>query len=464
MKNELKIFDSLSNKKTNFIPFDKQNIRVYACGPTVYDFAHIGNARMAVACDVLVRVLRNIYPKVTYVSNITDIDDKIIKKSIETTTPFRKITQKFHKIYNEDMKKIGVEHPNIQPKATNYIKEMINAITKLIDTNNAYSVDGHVLFHVPSYKYYGSLSKRSIEEQIAGNRIDVAPFKKSNADFVLWKPSRSNEPSWDSPWGKGRPGWHIECSVMSEKTLSLPFDIHCGGADLRFPHHDNEIAQSCCLIGKDMRPENFCRYWFHNGFVQVSGEKMSKSIGNIKLINTLLNNKSGQCIRLALLSSHYRQPLNWTDNVLEQAEKNLERLNRIAKETENVKTTNEEKTTLCYEIKDALMDDLNTPNVLGILFKMTKQLSEKKKLDQKKIKSNLQFIKNNLGLLFNKNSENKFFIKSEEKKVIEDLIKERNNARIDKDFEKADKLRKKLEILGVEISDTKNDTSWKKTK
>ena len=464
MKNELKIFDSLRNKKTNFIPYDKENIRVYACGPTVYDYAHIGNARMAVACDVLVRVLRNIYPKVTYVSNITDIDDKIIKKSLETGTQISEITQKFHKIYNEDMEKIGVDLPSIQPKATNYIKEMINAITKLINAKNAYFVDGHVLFHVPSYKYYGSLSKRTIEEQIAGNRIDVAPFKKSNADFVLWKPSKSNEPSWNSPWGRGRPGWHIECSVMSEKTLSLPFDIHCGGADLRFPHHDNEIAQSCCLIGKNIRPENFCRYWFHNGFVKFSGEKMSKSVGNIKLINTLLKNKSGQCIRLALLSSHYRQPLNWTDSVLEQAEKNLERLNRIAKQTENVEITNEEKNILCNDIKNALMDDLNTPNALGMLFKMTKKLSEKKKLDQKKIKSNLIFITNSLGLFLNKKSENNFIIKSKEKKYIEDLIKERNNARIEKDFETADKLRDKLETLGVTINDTRYDTSWKKTK
>ena len=464
MKNELKIFDSLRNKKTNFIPYDKENIRVYACGPTVYDYAHIGNARMAVACDVLVRVLRNIYPKVTYVSNITDIDDKIIKKSLETGTQISEITQKFHKIYNEDMEKIGVDLPSIQPKATNYIKEMINAITKLINAKNAYFVDGHVLFHVPSYKYYGSLSKRTIEEQIAGNRIDVAPFKKSNADFVLWKPSKSNEPSWNSPWGRGRPGWHIECSVMSEKTLSLPFDIHCGGADLRFPHHDNEIAQSCCLIGKNIRPENFCRYWFHNGFVKFSGEKMSKSVGNIKLINTLLKNKSGQCIRLALLSSHYRQPLNWTDSVLEQAEKNLERLNRIAKQTENVEITNEEKNILCNDIKNALMDDLNTPNALGMLFKMTKKLSEKKKLDQKKIKSNLIFITNSLGLFLNKKSENNFIIKSKEKKYIEDLIKERNNARIEKDFETADKLRDKLETLGVTINDTRDDTSWKKTK
>lgn len=464
MNNKLKIFDSLRNKKVDFTPYDEKNIRIYACGPTVYDYAHIGNARMAVACDILIRILRYIYPKVTYVSNITDIDDKIIQKSKDSNLPINKITEKFHKIYNDEMQKLNVKNPDFQPKATNFIKEMIDAIEKLTKTKNAYLVDGHVLFHVPSYKHYGCLSRRTIEEQIAGNRIDIAPFKKNDSDFVLWKPSKQNEPSWDSPWGKGRPGWHIECSVMSEKTLGLPFDIHCGGVDLRFPHHENEIAQSCCLIGKNIPPEKFSKYWFHNGFVQVEGEKMSKSIGNIKLINNLLKNKSGECIRLALLSSHYRQPLNWNEKILEQAEKNVERIYRLVEDTRDIKITQEEKKIFCEDVKNALMDDLNTPNALGILNKMSKQFSEKNKLSKKKIKSNLDFIVNSLGLIFNNNSEKVHQIKNDEKKLIEELVTLRNNARIDKDFKKADQIRDELKKLGVLISDTKNNTNWEKIK
>ena len=266
---------------------------------------------MAVANDLLINVLRTQFKKVTYVSNITDIDDKIIEAAHELNEPIKNLTTKYTKIYNEDMGYLNVQLPDIQPRATDHIKEMIELITKLIESGNAYEKKGHVLFHVPSYSKYGVLSKRNRDEQIAGSRVDVAPFKKDPADFILWKPSPDPMPGWESPWGFGRPGWHLECSAMSEKTLGLPFDIHSGGMDLVFPHHENEIAQTCSLH-KNHDPDSFAHFWFHNGFVNVEGEKMSKSIGNIRLVHDLKNQYSGEVLRLTLLSAHYRQPLNYT--------------------------------------------------------------------------------------------------------------------------------------------------------
>ena len=282
----LQIQNTLSGKKEIFKPVDPSHVRIYACGPTVYNYAHIGTARMAVVNDLLVRVLKTQFNKVTYVSNITDIDDKIIEASKETGEEINVITSKYTDIYNNDMSALGVKLPDIQPRATDHIKEMIDLIQKLIDANKAYEKDGHVLFHVPSFENYGILSKRNRDEQIAGSRVEVAPFKKDPADFVLWKPSPSPLPGWDSPWGFGRPGWHLECSVMSEISLGLPFDIHSGGIDLVFPHHENEIAQTCS-ISKHKDPKDFASFWFHNGFVNVEGEKMSKSIGNIRLVHEL---------------------------------------------------------------------------------------------------------------------------------------------------------------------------------
>ena len=463
MNNELVFFDSLKGEKIKFSPVDKNNIRVYACGPTVYDFAHIGNARMAVSCDVLIRILRLIYKKVTFVSNITDIDDKIIKKSLELKKPIWEITKKFQKIYNQDMKNLGVKHPDIQPKATDYITNIIKAINDLLKTKNAYVYQGHVLFHVPSYSHYGNLSKRTIEEQIAGNRVDVAPFKKNKSDFVLWKPSKSNEPSWNSPWGPGRPGWHIECTVMSQKTLGLPFDIHCGGVDLKFPHHENEIAQSCSLVGKDTEPEKFSKYWFHNGFVQINDKKMSKSLGNYKLICNLLREYSGDCVKFALLSSHYRQPLNWTEKILDQAKKNINRLNQLNEDTKDTKISREEEIKFTDDIRKTLLDDINTPNAFGILNKISKKFSKKDLMLRKIMKANLNFIKKTLGL-FCKDSNNTRSIKIGDlkNKKIEKLIEERNDARSKKDYKKADQLRDKLKELGIDLNDSKNKTIWKR--
>ena len=360
------IYDSLTKKKQKFVPVDKNNVRVYACGPTVYNYAHIGNARMSVVTDLLIRVLKTIYKNVKFVSNITDVDDKIIEAAKKEKVKIEDITSKFEKIYNQDMLELNVRLPDIQPKATEYIKEMIIMIEKLVQNQSAYISNDNVIFNVKKYKHYGVLSRRTKDEQIAGSRIEVADFKKNPEDFVLWKPSKEDEPGWESPWGRGRPGWHIECSAMSEKCLKTPFDIHCGGVDLTFPHHENEIAQSCSLVANDCEPSEFSKYWFHNGFVTSNGEKMSKSLGNIKLVNDMLKEYSGPVIRLSLLSSHYRQPLDWSKKILDQSKKNILRFSKVLKDIENKVDTNNLNQNDNDFIR-ALYDDLNTPKALAVL-------------------------------------------------------------------------------------------------
>ena len=393
----LQLQNTLSGKKEFFKPVDPKHVRIYACGPTVYNYAHIGNARMAVANDLLVRVLKTQFKKVTYVSNITDIDDKIIEASKETGEEINSITSKYTDIYNNDMSALGVKLPDIQPRATDHIKEMIELIQKLIDANKAYEKDGHVLFHVPSFENYGILSKRNREEQIAGSRVEVAPFKKDPADFVLWKPSPSPLPGWDSPWGFGRPGWHLECSVMSEKSLGLPFDIHSGGIDLVFPHHENEIAQTCS-ISKHKEPKDFASYWFHNGFVNVEGEKMSKSIGNIRLVHELNKKYKGEVLRLTLLSAHYKQPLNWTEEIIEQNSKMLDRLYRVILELSDTSVELELPTD---SIMESFLDDLNTPKVIAKLNEEANSATSASKDRRAEIKKNLLSAGKILGILEN---------------------------------------------------------------
>ena len=320
----IKLYNSLAREKQVFEPIDATHVRLYGCGPTVYNYAHIGNARMAVVFELLARVLRTLYPKVTYVSNITDIEDKIIDAARESGDAINVITEKYTQIYNDDMQALGARVPDIQPRATDTIPEMIALMEKLIAAGHAYVAEGHVLFDVPSDPSYGVLSGRSRDEQIAGARVDVAPYKKDPADFVLWKPSTGDQPGWDSPWGFGRPGWHIECSAMAEKHLGLPFDIHGGGADLKFPHHENEIAQSCCAHGHENSPESFAKYWVHNGFLTIDGEKMSKSLGNFKTAHELLETYKGEVLRLTLLGAQYRQPLDWSDKAIGQSQKQLD--------------------------------------------------------------------------------------------------------------------------------------------
>ena len=463
---ELKIYNTLENKEERFIPIDKNHVRIYACGPTVYNYAHIGNARMAVVNDLLVKVLKKIYPKVTYVSNITDIDDKIIEASQTTKTPIQELTKKFTKIYNQDMSALGVNIPDMQPKATDHIKEMISLASKLIELKHAYEKEGHVLFHVPSFKKYGCLSGRNREEQISGSRVEVAPFKKDPTDFVLWKPSEDSLPGWDSPWGFGRPGWHLECSAMSEKTLGLPFDIHSGGLDLTFPHHENEIAQSCSAHKKTDDPKYFAKYWFHNGFVIVNGEKMSKSIGNIRLVHELNKNYRGEVLRLSLLSSHYRKPLDWTSERITNSEQWLFRFYQKLKIVKDIEI-NENQCEIPNNIMEALCNDLNMPAVLAILSHMTNYISTETSLDKKKkFKKEIVAVGKLLGLL--QESPDRWLryghSKNLKDETIDDLIKKRNEARRNKNYILADKIRDELKSKGIEVEDNKNETVWRSEK
>ena len=456
----LKIHNTLSGTKEIFEPVDKNHVRIYACGPTVYNFAHIGNARMAVVNDLLVNVLRTQFKKVTYVSNITDIDDKIIDAAHELNEPIKNLTTKYTKIYNDDMGYLNVKLPDIQPHATDHISEMIDLIKKLIEHNYAYEKNGHVLFHVPSFSKYGVLSKRNRDEQIAGSRVEVAPFKKDPADFILWKPSPDPLPGWESPWGFGRPGWHLECSAMSEKTLGLPFDIHSGGMDLVFPHHENEIAQTCSL-DDNHEPDSFAKFWFHNGFVNVEGEKMSKSIGNIKLVHDLKKQYKGEVLRLTLLSAHYRQPLNWNKEIIDQNSKMLDRFYRSLKDLRDIEVSSE---SVSEEIMECLLDDLNTPKVLAKLNTLSNTLSSANAEKKQEIKKNLIAAGKILGVMledpniwlgYNQTA-------NPEKEEIEGLINQRNEARRSKDFKLADQIRDKLKSKGIEIEDTKNGTIWRK--
>ena len=449
------LFNTLSGNKERLEAIDPKHIKIYACGPTVYNYAHIGNARMAVVFDTLVRALRVIYPKVTYVSNITDIDDKIIEAAKDQNVEITSITEKYTKIYNNDMLKLNVLAPDIQPKATEFIPEMIELIVELIEKDFAYEKEGHVLFHVPTYQNYGKLSKRNRDEQIAGSRVEVAPFKKDPADFVLWKPSTDEQPGWESPWGVGRPGWHTECSAMSKKTLGLPFDIHGGGRDLIFPHHENEIAQSCCTSASIDEPDSYAKYWMHNGFVTINGEKMAKSLGNIILVKDLAENYHGEVIRLALLSSHYRQGLDWNEKVIHQANKLINKLYKIKEDLDDVTISDKNKNNL--DAISILMDDLNTPGLITELNNIVKEYNSSEG-EKENIKSRLSLISSVLGILedetFNKISE-------EFKNKIDDMILKRSKAKNNKDFKTADAIRDQLIELGIEINDSSDGTDWK---
>ena len=416
---------------------------------------------------MLVRLLRHLYPKVTYVSNITDIDDKIIKASQENNVPIKEITAKYEKIYNEDMSSLGVLPPDIQPHATEYIEEMIELIKKNIKNGTAYVSNEHVLFNVKSYSSYGALSGRNIDDQHGGSRVEVADYKINPGDFILWKPSTDDQPGWESPWGFGRPGWHLECSTMSEETLGLPFDIHGGGMDLIFPHHENEIAQSCAAHHID-NPKKYSKYWLHNALLNMDGEKMSKSLGNIIYIRDLINKYNGEVLRLALLSGHYRQSLSWNDKTIHQAQTNLDRIYRVLKKTDDIQIDSELLSDIPEQIVSALCDDLNTSKVIAQINDFAKKLSkstndkEKKELKIKLLSSGkIMGILNNspdswLGIGSVKDESNKDLIK--------ELIDLRNMARAEKNFVKADEIRDKLKKMEIEIEDTPNGTIWKSIK
>ena len=450
MTNNLNIFNTLSNKREKFVPITKDKVGMYVCGPTVYDFPHIGNARPLVVFDVLFRLLKKIYGdnKVTYVRNITDIDDKIIETSKNKKISIDKLTNSISDSFNKDCIYLNCLKPNFEPKATDNIKEMINMVSNLIKNNHAYENKKHVYFSVSSFKEYGKLSNKDSKELIAGARVEVSKLKKNSLDFVLWKPSDDKDPGWESPWGRGRPGWHLECSVMGEKFLGKHFDIHGGGLDLIFPHHENEIAQSCC----SNKTDKFANYWIHNGFVTFDKEKMSKSIGNIVRIKNLSEKINGQVVRLALLSSHYKQPLDWNEKLILES-----------KNTLNKWYTQFEKNDLSEvdeDIIEPLLEDLNTPEYISKLHSLYDDSSKGSKT------AKIQFMKacNLIGLLEEdkKSWENFKKIKANvSENFINKKIKDRKNARKNEDYKLADLIRKELEEKGVIIEDKQEETIWK---
>ena len=460
--NSLRLYNSLTNKKEDFLPIDPSHVRIYTCGPTVYNYAHRGNARPPIVSDILVRLLRFLYPKVTYVSNITDIDDKIINTAKDQGISINELTKKYEKIYNDNLIELGVMPPDLQPRATEHISEMVIQIEALIDNGHAYEAEGHVLYSVNTFSHYGALSGRDKEQQIAGSRVEVSPFKKDPMDFVLWKPSNNEQPGWDSPWGFGRPGWHLECSAMSEKTLGVPFDIHSGGQDLIFPHHENELAQCCGVHNKTNDISSYARYWIHNGMLKFDGDKMSKSLGNIRIINDLIKDHKGETLRMVLLSTHYRQPLNWTSKTIEQGQKSLDRLYRSIRSMDVSIDRYEVKPS--KHILNALCDDLNTPEALGQLHILVNSLNDAKENQKEKLMSKISASAKILGILqlppddwlgYSKISDDLDI------DLIEQLIEERNNCRSKKNFSRADKIRDDLKVMGIEIEDTPDGTIWR---
>ena len=449
----LQIYDTFSNEKKLFEPIDPSNVRMYVCGPTVYDFPHVGNARPVIVFDLLFRLLRRIYgiDNVTYVRNITDVDDKIITAASENNEDIKSLTERTIKFFHDDADYIGALEPTFEPKATDYINDMIDIISSLIEKDYAYVSEDNVLFSASKFSKYGQLSGKNLEEMIAGSRVEVESFKRSSSDFVLWKPSKSSEPGWDSPWGKGRPGWHIECSAMSEKLLGKNFDIHGGGQDLIFPHHENEIAQSECANN-----EKFANFWLHNGFVNVEGNKMSKSEGNFVTVNQLKQKYQGEVIRLAMISTHYRQPLNWTENNLIECKKTLDKWYQLIPEN-NFSFDNEK---ISSEVINALEDDLNTPKAISVLHQLYKDC----KSDDRNTVETFLSSANFLGILMHTSSEWLSWGKEKlsiDEKQIELLISERKSARDNGNFEKADKIRNDLEQKGILLEDNEGKTTWR---
>jgi len=455
---ELKLYDTLTREKRVFTPLDPSNVRMYVCGPTVYDFAHIGNARPVIVFDVLFRLLRHLYGEqhVTYVRNITDVDDKINARAAEEypdlplNEAIRKVTEKTDKQFHADVKALGCLPPTFEPRATEHIAEMRTLIERLVKSGNAYVAEDNVLFSVPSMPEYGKLSKRPLDEMIAGARVEVAPYKRDPQDFVLWKPSKPGEPAWPSPVGiktPGRPGWHIECSAMSWKYLGEVFDIHGGGIDLVFPHHENEIAQTRCAFHTPAMAD----YWMHNGFLQVEGEKMSKSLGNFVTIHQLLKDWPGEVVRLAMLQTHYRQPINWTVAGVREAQKILDHWYAL--------TGDLRAGFLCADALDALTDDLNTPRALAALHELRSEAAKGARPAAECLKASAQL----LGLLQTTGADWAAFRPTasaiDEAKVA-GLIEARKAARQVKDFRESDRIRDELAKMGVVLRDTKDGTTW----
>ena len=442
----LMLHNSLSRRRETLVPIDAGHVRMYACGPTVYDRAHIGNARPEVVNDVLVRLLRHLYPRVTYVRNITDVDDKINARAAATGQTIGEVTDRTLADYRADLLGLGVIPPDVEPRATEHIAEMVTLIERLIASGHAYPADGHVLFAVSSYAPYGTLSGRSPDELLAGARVDVAPYKRDPGDFVLWKPSAAELPGWDSPWGRGRPGWHIECSAMAWRYLGPSFDIHAGGADLLFPHHENERAQSCCAFPG----EGFARIWIHNGMLRVEGQKMSKSLGNFTTIRDVLARAPGEAARLMLLRTHYRAPLDFTDHGLEESRRELDRFYRAL-------GAGAEPGAMPQPVVEALSDDLNTPLALAHL----RELADRALAGDADAAGGLRAGAAMLGLLGSDPAA--WFRRGVDPATVETRIAERLAARKARDFARADAIRTELAADGVILEDGVGGTTWRVT-
>ncbi|HSP51031.1 MAG TPA: cysteine--tRNA ligase [Pseudolabrys sp.] len=462
---ELRLYDTLTREKRVFAPLDPARVRIYVCGPTVYDLAHIGNARPVIVFDVLFRLLRHIYGEshVTYVRNVTDVDDKINARAAECGVSIRDLTEETYKNFKQDVDALGCLSPTIEPRATEYVSnpdacvDMIRLIERLIANKNAYVAEGHVLFSVSTMPDYGKLSKRSLDEMVAGARVEVAPYKTNPMDFVLWKPSPPELPGWDSPWGRGRPGWHIECSAMSAALLGEIFDIHGGGIDLVFPHHENEIAQSRCAFHTPV----MANYWMHNGFLQVEGEKMSKSLGNFFTIHELLADWPGEVLRLNMLRTHYRQPIDWTINSLEESLKTLGEWYALAEAAARLPSyISESVGETSPSVRDALLDDLNTPKAIAELHQLRNAaIHSEGSSNLFALVRSLRF----LGFLQMSFVEWKAATRPSQcvdTAKVQALINARAAARKSKDFKESDRIRDELAAMGVVLKDSKDGTTW----
>ncbi len=451
----LTLHNTLTRRKEEFVPQDPERVTMYACGPTVYNYAHIGNARPAVIFDLLHRLLERRYPNVIYARNITDVDDKINAAAHEQGIEIGVITKRFTEAYHADMAALGVGKPTVEPRATDHMAEIIAMIETLIERGHAYAAEGHVLFDVTTFDDYGALSRRDRREMVAGARVEVAPYKKSPGDFVLWKPSDDTQPGWDSPWGRGRPGWHIECSAMSAAHLGEVIDIHAGGQDLVFPHHENEVAQSRCCHGS----ETFARYWLHNGFVTVEKRKMSKSLGNTQIVHDLLEDWPGEAMRYLLLSAHYRQPLDWSESALVQAVTTLDRLYRTMAESD----ASDDDADADTAVLEALDDDLNTPAALAELNRLSRETAHAEGAERVRKAAVLKASGEVLGLLQDPDgwrAARTDAVTDVDGEEIERLIAERNTARTARDFATADRIRDELDARGIELEDGPDGTRW----
>ncbi len=454
----LTLYDTLSGKKRPFEPLKPDTVTMYVCGPTVYNLAHIGNARPVVVFDTLFRLLQTHYDSVTYARNITDVDDKIIAAALEGERSIESVTDEFTAKYREDMAQLNALPPTLEPHATHNIGPMIALTETLIAKGHAYESQGHVLFAVESMPGYGKLSGRSLEDMLAGARVEVADYKRHPGDFVLWKPAREGEPGWDSPWGRGRPGWHLECSAMIREHLGETIDIHGGGRDLIFPHHENEIAQSCCAHGGD-----YVRYWMHNAYLDIDGEKMSKSLGNFRTVRELLQHYRGEVLRFALLSAHYRSPLNFSVDLLAQAETTLGSLYSTLREVADIPLDVEVQ--LADEpFYQALNDDLNTPQAIAELHALAKQLHKAEAGDRAGLKARILAAGNLLGIL-ESDPEEWLQAGAEGELSAEDIearIEARQAAKADKDYARADEIREELLQQGIVLEDSREGTKWRR--